>query len=175
MLRRILDRLGLHRSSRQQPRSPSRFPSPTRTAPRKQRTSEPVPPPGPGAAQRWTQRLTFEYAPKDDDKPDPGEIVWTWVPYEENPKIGKDRPVVVMSTIRPGLLGVVPLSSQPHHGDPRWLVIGSGAWDPQRRTSAVRLDFVLAVSDEAVRREGSALDRYRFAEIADALQARHGW
>jgi hypothetical protein len=101
--------------------------------------------------------------------------VWTWVPYEEDPAIGKDRPVVVMSTIRPGLLGVVPLSSQPHAGDPRWLVIGSGAWDPRRRTSAVRLDFVLAVSDEAVRREGSALDRHRFAEIAAALRACHHW
>ncbi len=83
--------------------------------------------------------------------------------------------MVVMSTIRPGLLGVVPLSSQPHNGDPRWLVIGSGDWDPQRRTSAVRLDFVLAVAETAVRREGSALDRHRFAEIADALRARHHW
>jgi PemK-like, MazF-like toxin of type II toxin-antitoxin system len=97
------------------------------------------------------------------------------VPYEENPAIGKDRPVVVMSEIRPGVLGVVPLSSKSHAGDPRWLPIGSGAWDPQRRPSSVRLDFVLAVSDSAVRREGSALDRRRFDEVAAALRTRHGW
>ena len=97
------------------------------------------------------------------------------MPYEENPSIGKDRPVVVMSTIRPGVLGVVPLSSRDHPGDPRWLPIGSGAWDPQRRPSSVRLDLVLAVSESAVRREGSALDRRRFDEVAAALSARHRW
>lgn len=101
--------------------------------------------------------------------------MWTWVPYEENPAIGKDRPVVVMSSIRPGVLGVVPLSSKDHPGDPGWLSIGSGAWDPQRRPSSVRLDLVLAVSESAVRREGSALDRRRFDEVAHALAARHRW
>jgi hypothetical protein len=25
------------------------------------------------------------YAPEPDGQPDPGEIVWTWVPYEEDP------------------------------------------------------------------------------------------
>ncbi|MGW2658988.1 type II toxin-antitoxin system PemK/MazF family toxin, partial [Streptomyces sp. NPDC001478] len=33
------------------------------------------------------------YAPDRDGDPDPGEIVWTWVPFEENDGRGKDRPV----------------------------------------------------------------------------------
>ena len=101
--------------------------------------------------------------------------MWTWVPYEEDPSQGKDRPVVVMGTAGPGLLGVVPLSSKDHHGDGAWLSIGSGPWDPEGRPSSVRLDFVLAVPPKAVRREGSVLDRRRFDQVAAALRARHGW
>ena len=88
--------------------------------------------------------------PRTTTSPIPERSSGPGCPTRRTRAIGKDRPVVVMSTIRPGLLGVVPLSSKPHYGDPRWLVIGSGAWDPQRRPSAVRLDFVLAVADKAV-------------------------
>ena len=27
--------------------------------------------------------VRFEYAPERDGEPDPGEVVWTWVPYDE--------------------------------------------------------------------------------------------
>ncbi len=40
----------------------------------------------------------FHYAPKANGKPDPGEVVWAWVPYEEDPSQGKDRPVLVIGT-----------------------------------------------------------------------------
>ena len=33
------------------------------------------------------------YAPENDGQPDPGEVVWAWVPYEDDPTLGKDRPV----------------------------------------------------------------------------------
>ena len=36
------------------------------------------------------------YSPKADGRPDPGEVVWAWVPYEEDPSQGKDRPVLVI-------------------------------------------------------------------------------
>ncbi|MEO7447120.1 MAG: type II toxin-antitoxin system PemK/MazF family toxin, partial [Humibacillus sp.] len=39
---------------------------------------------------------TMTYAPRPDGRPDPGEIVWTWVPYEEDHSQGKDRPVLVI-------------------------------------------------------------------------------
>ena len=66
-------------------------------------------------------------------------------------------------------LAVVMLSSREHPGDPRWLVLGAGAWDADGRASSVRVDRVLAVSPAAVRREGAALDRTRFERVAAAV------
>ena len=37
-----------------------------------------------------------EYAPEIDGEPDPGEVVWGWVPYEDDPSQGKDRPVLLI-------------------------------------------------------------------------------
>lgn len=39
---------------------------------------------------------TLTYQPVEDDRPDPGEVVWAWVPYEEDHSQGKDRPVLVI-------------------------------------------------------------------------------
>src|SRR5690242_8951646 len=36
------------------------------------------------------------YSPQPDGQPDPGEIVWTWVPYEEDHRQGKDRTVLLV-------------------------------------------------------------------------------
>ena len=41
-----------------------------------------------------TGPLRFDYRPRRDGKPDPGEVVWAWVPFEENDGRGKDRPVL---------------------------------------------------------------------------------
>jgi hypothetical protein len=38
------------------------------------------------------------YAPELDGEPDPGEVVWAWVPYEDDPGQGKDRPVLLLDT-----------------------------------------------------------------------------
>ena len=48
--------------------------------------------------------VDVSYAPTPDGQPDPGEVVWTWVPYEEDAAVGKDRPVVVIGRAldRPG-------------------------------------------------------------------------
>ena len=43
-----------------------------------------------------------EYAPEIDGEPDPGEVVWGWVPYEDDPSQGKDRPVLVLATAGSG-------------------------------------------------------------------------
>ena len=37
------------------------------------------------------------YAPEVDGEPDPGEVVWGWVPYEDDPSQGKDRPVILLA------------------------------------------------------------------------------
>ena len=31
---------------------------------------------------------------------DPGEVVWGWVPYEDDPAQGKDRPVLLLAAAR---------------------------------------------------------------------------
>ena len=88
------------------------------------------------------------YAPDLDGRADPGEIVWTWVVYEDDPTRGKDRPVLVVGRDRRTLLGLM-LSSQEHHrDDPDWVGIGSGSWDYEGRASWVRLDRVLDVPEE---------------------------
>ena len=59
------------------------------------------------------------YAPDRDGDPDPGEIVWTWVPFEENDGRGKDRPVLVVAREAAGTLLAVQLSSKRHDRRPR--------------------------------------------------------
>ena len=58
------------------------------------------------------------YAPSPDGAPDPGEIVWTWVPYEEDHTQGKDRPVLLVGRSGPRLLALM-LTSKDHSGDHR--------------------------------------------------------
>src|SRR5699024_12448548 len=49
---------------------------------------------------------TLVYAPDLDGHADPGEIVWTWVAFEENDGRGKDRPVLVVGRDGERLLGL---------------------------------------------------------------------
>lgn len=115
------------------------------------------------------------YAPDLDGRADPGEIVWTWVVYEDDPTKGKDRPVLVVGRDRAVLLGLM-LSSQEHHReDPNWVSIGSGTWDYENRPSWVRLDRVLDVPEEGIRREGAILARDRFEIVAARLRAEYSW
>jgi hypothetical protein len=115
------------------------------------------------------------YAPNLDGQADPGEIVWTWVAYEEDPTRGKDRPVLVVGRDRTTLLGLM-LSSQDRHGtDREWIAIGTGSWDHEGRASWVRLDRVLDVPEEGIRREGAVLDRERFDLVARRLRAEYSW
>ena len=118
---------------------------------------------------------TIVYAPDLDGAADPGEIVWTWVPYEENDGRGKDRPVLVVGRDGPDLLGLMLSSQHDRAGDPDWLSVGSGAWDRQGRESFVRLDRVLEVGEHDIRREGAVLDRTRFERVRHALRTRFGW
>jgi hypothetical protein len=123
-------------------------------------------------AQRARKLL---YAPDLDGRADPGEIVWTWVVYEDDPTRGKDRPVLVVGRDRSVLLGLM-LSSQDHHReDPNWVGIGSGSWDFESRQSWVRLDRVLDVPEEGIRREGAILERETFEVVAARLRAEYSW
>ena len=119
-------------------------------------------------------RVVLAWTPSPDGVPDPGEIVWTWVPYEENDGRGKDRPVLVVASGRSGLLGVQ-LTSKDHDGDPDHVSIGTGAWDGEHRESWARLDRVFRVDATAVRREGSFLPESTYRGVARVLASRYGW
>jgi hypothetical protein len=122
------------------------------------------------------------YEPDLDGGADPGEIVWTWVPFEDDPSRGKDRPVLVVGHDGPWVLGLM-LTSKDHERDAadearfgrHWLDLGTGAWDAQRRDSEVRLDRVLRVHPDGIRREGAVLDRERFDHVVGSLAALKGW
>ena len=115
------------------------------------------------------------YAPEIDGEPDPGEVVWAWVPYEDDPSQGKDRPVLVLDTDGDGWTGLM-LSSQDHDRDATdearhgryWMDVGTGGWDSQRRPSEVRLDRLVRLERDGVRREGAALDETIFAAVVEA-------
>ena len=121
------------------------------------------------------RRLSLSYAPQRDNAPDGGEIVWTWVPYEERDGRGKDRPVLVIGRADANRSYAVRLTSKPHDGDRQYLSLGTGEWDPQRRPSWVDIEQLYLVHDAGMRREAAALDRRRFDTVAAALTARYGW
>ncbi|WP_327582182.1 type II toxin-antitoxin system PemK/MazF family toxin [Nonomuraea sp. NBC_00507] len=114
---------------------------------------------------------TLAYSPDLDGLADPGEIVWAWVPYEEDPSRGKDRPLLVVGRTGRRLLGMM-LSSKGDDG-PEWLPLG--AWGRDGRASYVRLDRVFVLDEDDIRREGAVLDADRFARVAARLMKTHGW
>ncbi|KQR54995.1 hypothetical protein ASF88_06785 [Leifsonia sp. Leaf336] len=120
-------------------------------------------------------RIRTSYSPRVDGDPDPGEIVWTWVPYEERDGRGKDRPVLVVASERSDSVIAVALTSQAHPGRPEYFAIGSGSWDGQGRPSYVRLDRVFRVHKNGMRREAAALDARRYDAVRAALQSLYGW
>ncbi|WIM89431.1 type II toxin-antitoxin system PemK/MazF family toxin [Candidatus Mycobacterium wuenschmannii] len=115
------------------------------------------------------------YAPDLDGRADPGEVVWTWVTYEEDPTRGKDRPVLVVGRDRATLLGLMMSSQERHDTDRSWVGIGSGAWDGEGQPSWVRLDRVLDVPEESIRREGAIVERVIFDRVAARLRRDYSW
>lgn len=142
--------------------------------------------PGPGspapprARDRADEPLVTSYAPRADGRPDPGEVVWGWVAYEEDATQGKDRPVLIVAR-RGGRLYGLMLTSQDHDRDAaqearwgrHWMDVGSGGWDREHRPSEVRLDRLLELDAAAVRREGAALDREVFDRVIAAARPFH--
>ncbi len=124
--------------------------------------------------------MDTSYEPHPDGEPDPGEVVWAWVPYEDDPSQGKDRPVLLVGRDGDALLGLQ-LTSKDHDRDAEdeashgryWMDVGSGDWDRERRDSEVRLDRLLRMAASEVRREGAALDRHTFDAVVAAAREHH--
>lgn len=120
--------------------------------------------------------LPFDWAPRPDGRPDPGEVVWTWVPYEENDGRGKDRPVLLVAREGTSLIGVQ-LTSKPHDSRPDhfdFVPVGAGGWDTEGRPSWAAVDRVLRVFPAGMRREGTALERDVFETVTARLRQRYG-
>lgn len=125
------------------------------------------------------------YAPSNDGEPDPGEIVWARVPFEEDLTKSKDRPLLVLAIEGEGVqsvaVGLMLTSRDRGMGDHtdrygnRWVDIGTGAWDSKRRPSEVRVNRLIQVRVSEVRREGAKLDRERFDRVAKATREEFGW
>jgi hypothetical protein len=121
---------------------------------------------------------SIAYAPKPDGQPDPGEVVWTWVPYEEDHTQGKDRPVLLVGHNDGRLLALMLTTKDRNNGrssDPDYVDVGTGRWDRQRRSSEVKLDRILQVHPQDIRREGAVLDRAAFERVAAELRRRYEW
>lgn len=119
--------------------------------------------------------MEAEYAPETDGEPDPGEVVWAWVPYEEDASQGKDRPVLLLRRDGDAWLALQ-LTSFDHDTDAEqearagrfWMDIGSGGWDHRGRPSEVRLNRLLRLDPDGIRREGAALSRDIFDRVVAA-------
>ncbi len=125
----------------------------------------------------YTGPVRAVYDPHPDGRPDPGEIVWTWVPYEEDHLQGKDRPVLLVGRDGDWLLGLQ-VTSQDHDRDAvqearagrYWVDIGEGDWDRKRRPSEVRVNRFIRIDPDSVRRIGAILDEDRFQRVVEGIR-----
>ncbi|WP_253258967.1 type II toxin-antitoxin system PemK/MazF family toxin [Subtercola boreus] len=160
------------------PRGTTSRPTTSRTSTPRTTTTRPAPPPSDATRtveidSRTLGHQKLAYAPHADARPDPGEVVWTWVPYEENDGRGKDRPMLVLARLSATTVLGIQLTSKAHPDDRGALELGPGPWDPAGRASWVRLDRLFRVTDAGMRREGAALDAPTYARVAKALQQRY--
>lgn len=128
---------------------------------------------GPTATRDLTmdeiERLQPNYAPAPNGYPDPGEIIWTWVPFAEGNGEGKDRPVLIIARVDARSFAACYLTTKPHPG---FVSIGQGAWDRSGRESFISPDRVLCVNNLGVRREGQTVPRASFDKAIAGIAAR---
>jgi len=157
-------------------------PAPGRPGPRTASAEQALSSPGQSGASATTEvdprqigAVRMTYSPATDGAPDPGEIVWTWVPFEERDGRGKDRPVLVVAAERAGTYLAVQLTSKSHQGDAEFVPIGSGAWDSAGRPSWVNIDRVFRLHAAGMRRETAGLPAAAFTTVEARLRQRYGW
>lgn len=122
---------------------------------------------------RRARRLV--YAPDLAGRADPGEVVWAWVPHDDDPGRGRDRAVLVVGRDRDTLLALLLAAPDDRVVEPDWVGIGAGDWADPGRPAWVRLDRVFNVPEEGIRRQGAVLDRAAFDVVATRLRLDYSW
>src|ERR1700735_3997842 len=120
------------------------------------------------------------YSPHADGAPDPGEVVWTWVPFEENDGRGKDRPVLVVAVESAGTYLAVQLTSKDHDGEGGFASGGGGGGGGgggrgEPRPPWSTLAGVCGWRGGGRRGEAPPLPREPFERVTDRLHQRYGW
>lgn len=117
----------------------------------------------------------MNYNPAVDGRPSPGEIIWTWVAFDQDSRRGKERPALVLA-VDGARLTALPLRTRREDRDRPdkrrdvWMDLGVGDWDRQGRGSEVQLNRVLTVSIYDARRNGAELDPDLFDEVLRAAR-----
>jgi hypothetical protein len=127
--------------------------------------------PGKAAATELRGGFSVEYSPSLDGDPDPGEVVWGWVPYEDDPSQGKDRPMVIIGRTGNHLVGV-PLTSKQKQNEAQ-VPVGTGPWDREGRGSFAKVERLLDVDPAGVRREGAVLAKRHFDDVVEGVRRHH--
>jgi hypothetical protein len=146
-----------------------------RRAPRRVAASDPSPSAITEVRAPFPRDLELRYDPRADGQPDAGEVVWGWVPYAEDPRQGKDRPLLVIASGARGEVFAMKMTSRtPADGDGH-VPLGTGGWDRSGRASWLDIDQLYRVPASGVRREGAQVDARTFRRVAEALSRRFGW
>src|SRR5699024_8039630 len=122
-----------------------------------------------------TRARSIFFAPDMVVQADSVEVVWVWAPTEGPSSPPTDRAILLVGRTRSTVLGLLISPNSTHADDDARLAIGSGEWDDSRRQCWVRLDRVLEVSEEQVRRRGILFPERRFERIANRLRQKYHW
>lgn len=115
------------------------------------------------------------FAPDMDGQADSGEVVWVWAPTDGPNSPPTERAILLVGRTRSTVLGLLISPNSAHSNEDAWLEIGSGEWDDSGRQCWVRLDRVLEISEEQVRRKGILFPQRRFERIANRLRQKYHW
>ena len=102
--------------------------------------------------------------------------MWTWVPFEDDHRKGKDRPVLLIGRDGRWLLAVMLTTKLRTEQDGRRrgpsnrVPIGVGIWDRQLRPSEVRVDRIIRVKPTRTRRDGAAIAAAGWAAVAEGVR-----
>ena len=118
----------------------------------------------------------LSYAPNLAGQAGPGEVVWTWVSDNDDAASGGyDCPVLVVGRERRMLLGLMVSHTPAPSAEPDLMEIDSSSWDYENKPSWIRLDRVLDVPEESIRREGTVFPPDIFDVVATRLRTDYSW